>query len=313
MNMRLLLASYLSLLLSCSPGQGEWQLVSSRPEAHYVPITALSFVDSSTGWAATPGGLLSTKDGGLTWLEAKSGQGIFSAIQVHFESSQSGSAIGVRIVEGKSHPAILKTADGGAAWSETSIPSTQVLVAAEFCSAGNVLLVTERTILRSEDSGATWALALELAGGQRFSGVSCRAGGEAFATVLKGVAYVSADKGETWREVQVPCMTPWMRARYVRDELWVIGPEGCTVMSQDRGASWKVLPTPSEAAYFDVGGAGDTRWLIGAGGLILESRDGGLTWNRQDSLTGADLTTLFVADDGHAWIGGDQATVLTWK
>lgn len=91
-------------------GGKSWKAVSNFGPNEPSQCRYLSFLDATTGWAATPGILAGTSDGGQTWQEIALPDGILSIIAIELISPQVGYVLG-------SSGSLYATTDGGATWT----------------------------------------------------------------------------------------------------------------------------------------------------------------------------------------------------
>ncbi len=78
----------------------------------------LSFLDGTTGWAATPSQLAATSDGGTTWQEITLPQGILSIMAIELRTPQNGYLLG-------SSGKLYMTTDGGKSWTPQALEFTK--------------------------------------------------------------------------------------------------------------------------------------------------------------------------------------------
>ena len=150
-------------IMATSDGGASW----TRQYAGQADLNQVDFVDGDHGWAAGGGTLLRTTDGGATWTPlAEPCQGELSS--VHFVSPAVGYAVAAA-PSGSPSPGgpyttatggtLLRTGDGGAAWSAvTSAPANPQ--SACFANADDGYLGTPGRIWRTTDGGGHWTLAM---------------------------------------------------------------------------------------------------------------------------------------------------------
>ncbi len=262
------------------------------------PLTAVSFVSRSIGWAAgTATGaarpvLLSTTDGGRTWTTEPLAAATPAATQldaVHFANPDDGwLAGGVPNGSGTESPLVEATTDGGRSWRLVTegLPGVGALdgVAA---SSGTVAWATgvDTGVLATTD-GTSWH----------------DQPGAATVSSLDGVAALGTN-----------------HAAAVGQRCTVLGCSAVALSSSDGGASWTASTLPSgETLLSAVTGAvpgtstGAAAWAVGQGtngtGAVLGSADGGSSWTSEGLPSG--VGPLFAvsfpsATDG--WAGGETA------
>ncbi len=124
-------------------------------------FTDVVFVDANNGWAVggghveglpTPGTIVHTSDGGLTWEEQINPVG-FALSGIDFVNENVGWAVGDNW--GQSY-GILHTSDGGSAWEPQTNPSNSWLFDVDFVNENSGWAVgPDGTIIHTSDGGTT--------------------------------------------------------------------------------------------------------------------------------------------------------------
>jgi photosystem II stability/assembly factor-like uncharacterized protein len=119
-------------------------------------LHAVDFVSASTGWAVGDGLLLGTVDGGQHWRRL--GQPSVRPLgSVHFSSASEGWGVAGRNLPGDLPATVLvHTGDGGRTWSALPAPARPQSVC--FTSPGDGWLASDRSVWRSVDGGRTWSV-----------------------------------------------------------------------------------------------------------------------------------------------------------
>jgi len=114
-------------------------------------LCSVHFIDENTGWSVgTNGTVLYTNDGGDNWNTQTSNTNA-NLESVSFADAQNGWAVGARFPGGK----IVRTADGGATWTEQTVDERLISVC--FVTAQSGWAVGENGILlKTTDGGLTW-------------------------------------------------------------------------------------------------------------------------------------------------------------
>ncbi len=190
-------ASGAGAVQNLNTGGGPWEWVN--PPVQGSTINAVSFVNSSTGWAVGIGGtILKTTDGGNTWAAQVSGTS-FNLEGVKFVDANSGWAVGADTLY-KTGGVILHTSDGGTTWTPQSFPSPANFLSSVSFSDGNngVAVGTTSTsgyACYTTNGGATWTNASGL--GSYVNSVQLVSNGVGYA-VGYGAIYKTIDGGKTW-------------------------------------------------------------------------------------------------------------------
>lgn len=201
-------------VLSTGDGGTHWTERSSIRTG----VDDLDFISTSEGWAATPGGLLHTTDAARDWTPIDTPQAS-KVGSVDFVDNQHG-WIG-------SETGLLVTDDGGVSWRAQSSPCTEEVGPSaglfSFVSAANGFDLCpgnpgsgaqRKTLYRTGDGGATWALIAEakVAGAATPSAGVGALSAAGYATNLhfldasdgwisleRGGVEATSDGGRTWR------------------------------------------------------------------------------------------------------------------
>jgi photosystem II stability/assembly factor-like uncharacterized protein len=120
-------------------------------------LNEVDFVDASTGWALGDGILLGTVDGGQHWRQL--GQPSVRPLRsVHFSSRGEGWGVAGRELGERRIPAtvLVHTRDGGRTWSVLAAPAPPQSVC--FTSANDGWLASRTEVWRSTDGGRSWGV-----------------------------------------------------------------------------------------------------------------------------------------------------------
>ncbi|MHB1412434.1 MAG: YCF48-related protein [Thermoleophilia bacterium] len=252
-------ASGAGAVQNLNTGGGPWEWVN--PPVQGSTINAVSFVNSSTGWAVGIGGtILKTTDGGNTWAAQVSGTS-FNLEGVKFVDANSGWAVGADTLY-KTGGIILHTSDGGTTWTPQSFPSPANFLSSVSFSDGNngVAVGTSSTsgyACYTADGGKTW---MNASGFSTYvNSVQLVGNGVGFA-VGYGAIYKTIDGGNTW--------TKYTGAGSTADEM---------------------ARTDFRSVVFIDANNG---YAVGAGynyayGRIASTNDGGVTWHYNSNAGGA--------------------------
>ena len=220
-------------------------------QARSVPVsstlTAVSFVDSTHGWAVGHWGVvLYTQDGGDTWSlqrsDLENDQPLFS---VYFKNRSEGWAVGLWSL-------MLHTLDGGANWSVIRLPpppgrkkADRNLYRIFADSAGELFIACEQgRVMRSTDNGATWSYLDTGYAGSFWTGVALQ-DGALLVGGLRGTIYRSLDAGSTWAVVHSDFNSSITDMVQLPDSSVVaVALDGVSLVSRDRGANFAGAQRP---------------------------------------------------------------------
>ena len=188
------------------------------------------FLDSQRGWACgTNGIILATTDGGLTWkqqnIEAEPWQAFND---IHFTDAMNGWAVGW---------VNAKTTNGGANWTDVTLPSSEEMRDVHFTSNQHGVIVGRLgTILHTNNEGSSWQSVWSNTG-VMFTGVDFANTLEGWAVgggVYNGSTWLDSarilhttDGGLTWSHQSSP-VDKWIMDLSVvdRQHAWTVGNSG---------------------------------------------------------------------------------------
>jgi photosystem II stability/assembly factor-like uncharacterized protein len=237
---------------------------------------------------------------------------------------------------------VLISADAGASWHQSVVPTQANLTAVYFVDATHGWAVGhDDVILATSDGGRTWQRVnyapeadkplLDVWFADRTRGIAVGA----YSTL-----YDSKDGGRTWTAAELAA-TPLVAAKAapkravgLDDEamsedadvqephlnaiaaaangtLYIAAEAGRLYRSTDHGESWVELPSPYSGSFFGVRPlAGDAVLAFGLRGHLFRSEDAGVTWRQLDSGTEAMLTGSAQLADGTLVVTGLAGVLL---
>jgi len=138
------------LVLHTANGGTTWEKQETKiPQG----LASVFFSDAQNGWAVGWMGIVvRTKDGGRKWDPVKIADASWSLTAVHFRDAKNGWIIGIL-------GQMLRTKDGGETWALQKVPSTSMLTAIYYNSAGVGYATVEDDVLTSKDGGDNWTAA----------------------------------------------------------------------------------------------------------------------------------------------------------
>jgi|GEM_PF-2063218 len=191
---------------------------------------SVHFADINTGWAVGNGVILKSMDSGNTWVLQLSTSLVLNAI--HMFSATDGIALG-------DGGAVVKTFNGGTAWSQVTVPTVNNLQYAVFLDTSTGWAVgTNGTIVRTLDSGTSWVVQNSTTTENVF-----------------GMAYIDSNN------------------------LWAVGDNSTLLRTINGGTTWTKVNYSFGAnlkSIFFV--SQNIGWIAGANGTIYKTTDGGTSW-----------------------------------
>jgi len=173
--------------------------------------------------------------------------------------------------------------DGGRTWTSRNSQTTGYLY--DILKAGNRLIaVGEAGIVRtSDDSGVTWS-SRSLAVTSDFIGLASTGstvvivGANSAGTAA--VAYYSIDQGNTWTPASVPTGGFLFAVAWTGSALVAVGYNGEAMRSSDEGRSWTKLATGTTSFFTEVAAGPGYLLASDSNGYIYRSANNGTTWNQ---------------------------------
>jgi uncharacterized protein (TIGR03437 family) len=265
-------------ILRTTNGGATWTWLVSPTSA---TLNAVMFSDARTGTAVgIAGTILRTDDGGANWTRQSSGTNA-DICGVAFKDAQTGIAVGSNGSCDSLGPFdsgfILRTTDGGAAWT-LQVTNTPRLWAVTFADSHTVVAAGDRgTVLTSSDSGFTWSA---LHNGDKLIG-GVRA--VVFQTTQRGIAvggagiYCTRDGGNTW-ETRVSGLggNGFYGVHLIGAHTGtVVGTHGQILRTTNGGLTWKEQTSGVSIALRAVSfGSALSGWAVG-NGVLLRTTTGG--------------------------------------
>lgn len=289
-------------ILKTTDGGNTWEMKHVDSTIYeYQCVNDIKFVNDLTGFAAGGDGhLLKTTDAGETWL-IQPESATFDLLQIEFAGSLTGYIIGT------SDSFILKTVDGGNAWSLISFPAGlphSDLSDIHFVSdsVGFIAgVISDQTYLyKTTDMGENWTQVYttwQMPYGGDFVFFDGLSGFYALPTVVNYATMIIStnDGGNTWTENWPELGINDANSLCAFDEniAYSVGGYGAIHKSTNRGMNWEQKDT-----RIFHGNVYDTQFLDQNVGYalsdidgeavgrstLMKTIDGGLTWNRIDQM-----------------------------
>lgn len=322
------LLTYIFLLMSnLLFGQWTRQITNLYPAS----LKDIYFIDENNGWAVGcswnyPTPVLSTKDGGDTWLET----GLIEMCNsVYFADVDTG-FIGGSINNTTAQSTIWRTQNGSlgvsASWNEQLLDYPEEVSAISFINAQIGWAIIHDSyfhdnykIIGTTDGGESWE---HLAGGIN--------------SALLDICFANANQGWAVGRDQILSIDPiicrtidgglnWETKEIeMEDDIslhgvdfpdsingWAVGDQGIILHTSNGGETWEFQVSGSYNRLRDVHFSDSYKgWAVGDSGTIIHTMDGGVNWEPQVSGTTEDLWSVYFIDNNKGWITGDNYTIL---
>jgi photosystem II stability/assembly factor-like uncharacterized protein len=284
-------------------------------------LTSVGFaLDGVNGWAVGTGTVLSTSDGGVSWVKDPMVSGTFNSVSVVSATDAWAVTNTRQIYRYSSGSWNLNTTLTGSG----SLKGTHFVNATNGWAVGRVTNGADRHVYYY--NGTNWSAQTN------FCDASVGAG------TMNDVYFLDAsrgwtvgnsrwigrttDGGTTWSCVQVtgsfPSNWDWNAVHFVNASTgWAVGNSGKIYRTDNGGATWVKQTSSITSHLFDVHFSDvNNGWVIGAadstGAVILYTQNGGSTWTRQSLVgTNQSLKDVYFTPGGlEGWAVGNNGVIL---
>ncbi len=172
-------------------------------------------------------------------------------------------------------------------------------------------------VVRSDDAGASWVLqttALKA----HLQDIAAWDDKRAVAVGNGGVVIVTADGGNTWREMPAPLSkisNKLLRVKALPNgHAWAVGEMSAVLESEDYGHTWQRRRDEQDVAWNDIAFANEANgWVVGEAGRMLHTQDGGKTWELVQSGVKSSLMGVAFRDAENGVAVGLEGVILSTK
>lgn len=258
-----------------SEDRREWRQVENVPTRS--SLTGVAIVGERAWAVGHDGVILASTDGGLTWTRQRAQpydpalddlhNGV-PLLDVWFADETNGIAIGA-------YALMLKTSDGGASWTQQTLPAGDAAAAAD-PEAAAVPADDAAADGAGDEADDSWTfsdedLALEEETDPHLNAIARTGDGSLFIVAERGAAYRSTDAGATWQRITLPYQGSMFGViGYDGRHVLAFGLRGHAFESNDLGDNWTEVETGTELSLMGgAGWAGGGAALVGANGIVL--------------------------------------------
>lgn len=261
---------------------GQWRRVWPVGAASYRDVAMGSALDA---WIATAvGGVRHTTTGGVFWTEQQLPTNALAAI------AAKGSLV-CAVGEG-----ILRSTDAGQIWSTvnpaTGLEDVHFATASLGWAVGSV-----GRVFRTLDGGASWTQSSLPGVGATLRAVHFVNGNQGWVVGDSGLVWRTLNGGAQWSPLSAPSAAHFTDVFFADAARGWIAAGNAVLRTVDGGLNWisAVLPPGARADRLSVLG-GQWLWATGTPGLIVASTDGGGTWSTQAATSGVALLDVSMGD-----------------
>ncbi|MBI5472969.1 MAG: T9SS type A sorting domain-containing protein [Ignavibacteriae bacterium] len=297
--------------------QSGWRALNSGATAN---LTAVHFVDTSTGYVVGAAGTIrKTTNGGTSWSSV-SPPGLTTNLNGVYAFADSAG----RVVVVGNGGVILLTTNGGANWTTVTSGVTVNLYSISFSSSVGISGGASQSIVRSTNAGTSWLVARSGFFGGGFWGAMMLSseigfvGGEN--SIFQPFLGKTTDSGANWTftpfyldsnegRVYAVEFTDVSRG-YFSCSVW--DGRGAIARTTDGGITRAstFFPQPLYDIHFPTSGASQVGYAVGAGGQIVKTADAGNAWQSQSSGTSSTLRGVHFLDFNTGFAVGDGGVIL---
>ncbi len=312
---------------------------TQRRSGLHSKLLAVDFVNASDGWAAGPGGLIATTNGGVTWASVdlpNGSSGFYQLTDVSFVDATHGWVCGLFTPTiGATSYRILATTDGGDTWSVETLPANvKVLKQVDFVNVSDGWATgwgydsgTAKwgyILLKTTDGGTTWTASLFGDGQANLNAIDFTSASEGWVATASVADYApakiwhSTDGGSTWAvSTTMEGATITDLAASASGECYASGQtqglgdwEGFVLHTTDDGATWKQEYSDETVKPQAIDFSSSTAIAVGAGGFFLTRDASTGTWSQTAPGVRANLTHVQFLNANLGWAVGWKSTIL---
>ncbi len=261
-----------------SESRTDWRQVSNVPTRSN--LNAVDAVGNLVWAVGHDGTILHSADGGETWVVQRHDPWHPPSDDMAFDPRQGMPLLDVLMLDAQNGLAvgafslILRTSDGGATWTETSIRGDAAAAAAAAADVAAKAVDDDSETAAGADVDWNFDdadLELEEESDPHLNAIARTGDGSLFIVAERGAGFRSRDNGQTWERLQLPYQGSMFGVLgYDGQRVLAFGMRGNAFESNDLGNTWNAIDTGTELSLMggDVlpdGGAA----LVGANGVVL--------------------------------------------
>ncbi len=280
-----------------------WNWQNPLPQGNN--LNGIEVIDPSTAITVGDAGtILTTLDGGQTWVPQRSGTNE-NLLSVSFSDYQNGTVVGM-------NGTVLRTDDGGFTWTQQNSGTTGILRSVKFTDGNNGTIVEGLgTILRTTDAGGTWSQVNtpDVPGlySVSFCDPTC---GTAVGT--NGRILHTSNGGADWYEQSSGTSQDLFAVYFVTPRHGVaVGFGGTVVRTTNSGATWTPVNAGTLLPLLGVTFTDSLRGMaVGLPGTNYHTDDGGQTWTSRSSGTTSFMRGADFANENDGYAVGSNGTIM---
>ncbi len=254
------------LMVFSSLVNAQWYRQEVPPGIDY--LTAVHFIDATTGWVTgNNGAILKTTNGGRSW-ERLTGTSDTTYSSIFFTDTRNGFVTGY---PRNGYGVVRRTSDSGATWRNVR---------------QGIMFPLKEVVFTTRDTG--WVI------------------GGPVSRLSMGAIDKTTDGGNTWQEQQFPRDAVFSSIDMISSQIgWVAGSDGTILSTTDGGTNWNLKRAGNGEYIRSVDFISSTHgWIAGRGGILEKTTNGGDAWISQSPGRNFWFETILFTDRGTGWAGG---------
>jgi len=287
-------------------------------------LTAVDFVNESTGWAVGHGGtILKSTDGGETWKKQFDGhianKTVTSQAQAKVDEIKAAIAAATDETTISDLEASLEEVEFALqdALSDADVGASKPFLDVLFFNSSEGIAVGAYGFLfKTKNGGESWTnYAPSMNNTDRFhlNGIGLLKSGTLMIGGEAGVLFRSTDRGENWENISSPYEGSFFGVTGTNAEnvALVFGLRGHVFRSEDDGRTWDQVFTGTESTLVSAANENGYVSAVGTSGTVLLSKDGGLTFKELIREDRSGNSSVIFVDKQRIVIVGEKGAFIT--
>jgi photosystem II stability/assembly factor-like uncharacterized protein len=264
-------------------------------------LHSIYFVDNDNGWiVGSNGTLLSTSDGGRTWIKRKTKTGD-TFRDVYFSDAENGWILCDRGAYDKESPSyLIRTTNGGKDWRTINFSEGRDRMIRFFFTSDRVVFSIGEggVILQMQGDGKPWKRSLLPVRYLMLDGHFINAS-KGFLVGGGGTMLATTDGGSNWSEPKFAesKKRTKLNSLYFADQKtgWAAGNQGLIYSTNDGGNLWREQTTGVSSDLFDIAFTDSmVGFAVGDNGIVLRTTTAGAKWTVERTSTRHKLERVLI-------------------